>query len=116
MDVVDESVKKSQSNGILSIKNSACDPYPYKAEYFDIVTCIDVLEHLTETDTKKAVKEIYRVLKKNSYSLLAPALTKDLTGYLHLTVRKKEWWITLFEDEGFTFVEYINPKGILIKK
>lgn len=76
MDIVNESIRKSKSNGILTIKNSACDPYPYKTEYFDIITCVDVLEHLVETDAKKAVKEIYRVLKNNSYALLAPALKK----------------------------------------
>ena len=116
MDIVDKSVRKAKSNGIECIKNSAADPYPYTAKYFDIVTCTDVLEHLTETDARKAVKQIYRVLKDNRHALLAPALSPDRTGYLHLTVKDKQWWIKLFEDEGFTFVEYINPKGILVKK
>ena len=116
MDIVDKSVRKAKSNGIECIKNSAADPYPYTAKYFDIVTCTDVLEHLTETDARKAVKQIYRVLKDNRCALLAPALSPDRTGYLHLTVKDKQWWIKLFEDEGFTFVEYISPKGILVKK
>lgn len=116
MDIVDKSISKAKSNGIMCIKNSAADQYPYVDNYFDIVTCTDVLEHLTEVDAKKAVKEIYRVLKNNSYALLAPALSKDRTGYLHLTVKNKQWWIKLFEDEGFEFIEYISPKGMLLKK
>jgi len=116
MDVVEKSVENAKANGINCIKNSACEIYPYDDNYFDIVTCTDVLEHLTERDARKAVKEIYRVLKSNNYALLAPAITKDRTGYFHLTVKSRGWWIKLFEDEGFTFVEHIKPKGILLKK
>ena len=35
---------------------------PYRNGFFDIVVCFDVLEHLS--NDKKAVKEIFRVLKK----------------------------------------------------
>lgn len=116
MEIVDKSIKKAIENGINCIKNSACDPYPYRDEYFDMITCTDVLEHLTENDAIKAVANIYRILKPNKFSLLAPAVTKDRTGYFHLTIKPRKWWIKLFEDEGFTFIEYIKPKGILLKK
>lgn len=34
---------------------------PYPENYFDVVLCVDVLEHIT--DPKQAITEIYRVLK-----------------------------------------------------
>jgi 2-polyprenyl-3-methyl-5-hydroxy-6-metoxy-1,4-benzoquinol methylase len=116
MDVVDKSVENANSNGIVCIKHSAASVYPYTDEYFDMITCIDVLEHLTEKDAVEAAKQIYRTLKTKKYALLAPALSKDLTGHLHLTVKNKEWWVNLFKDQGFVFVKHINPKGILLFK
>ncbi len=43
----------------------------FPEESFDMVTCIEVLEHLYPTDTLKAISEIARVLKPNGYVILA---------------------------------------------
>jgi len=40
----------------------------YKDETFDYVVCVSVLEHVFET--KKAVSEIYRVLKKDGVAII----------------------------------------------
>jgi len=53
----------------------------FQGETFDIITCIEVLEHIP--DQEKALKEMYRVLKKG--------------GLLILSVPNK-WWI--FETHG----------------
>lgn len=116
MDVVDESISRAVKNGINCIKNSASEKYPYEDQTFDMVTSTDVLEHLRLDDVKNALSEIYRVLKKGKYSLLAPATTPDATGHLHLTVKSKQWWVSELENVGFTFIGFHAPKGILLRK
>jgi len=37
---------------------------PYKEDYFDIVSCISVLEHMSPEDRVKGIKEMARVTKK----------------------------------------------------
>ena len=42
---------------------------PYKRNFFDVVTCLDVIEHIK--DPNKLFKETYRVLKPNGLLLLS---------------------------------------------
>jgi ubiquinone/menaquinone biosynthesis C-methylase UbiE len=116
MDVVDKSVKNAISNGINCIKNSATDKYPYESDKFDLVTCTDVLEHLHPAHVNTALEEIYRVLKEGGIALLAPATKNDKTGYFHLTIESKSWWVDMMESSGFKFVEYVGQDGISLKK
>ena len=45
------------------------DTIPYPNDYFDTVTCLDVLEHLK--DPRKVLNEIYRVLKENGQLIVS---------------------------------------------
>jgi glycosyltransferase involved in cell wall biosynthesis/predicted SAM-dependent methyltransferase len=44
---------------------------PFPKDSFDIVSCIEVLEHLDEQEVRKALGEITRVLKPNGHAILA---------------------------------------------
>lgn len=116
MDVVDKSVSQANKEGIICIKHSAAQIYPYSDETFDMVTSTDVLEHLHISDVDQALREIYRVLKCGKYSLLAPATTPDKTGLLHLTVKPREWWVEKLQYLGFTVEAFVGEKGILLYK
>jgi len=63
------------------IKQMDASNLQFPDETFDVITCIETLEHVS--DQKKALKEMYRVLKNN--------------GGLILSVPNK-WWI--FETHG----------------
>jgi ubiquinone/menaquinone biosynthesis C-methylase UbiE len=52
---------------------------PFKENYFDTVFVCDVFEHLSPTDLKKALSEIKRVLKPNSYLILSVPFEEDLS-------------------------------------
>ena len=56
--------KKYQTNKhkFFSIKNNVL---PFKSNTFDVVTNLQLMEHLTIEDNKKLLKEIHRVLKQN---------------------------------------------------
>ena len=116
MDVVKKSVNNAIDNGIDCIQNSATKKYPYEDCTFHLVTATDVLEHLHKNDVSFALIEIYRVLKKDHYAMLAPSTKPDMTGYFHLTVENKDWWISQCNKVGFTFIEFIGEYGIIFKK
>lgn len=42
-----------------------------KANSYDLITCLDVLEHLSFQDQEKALREVKRILKKNGTFLLS---------------------------------------------
>ena len=78
----------------------------------------DLLGRLSELsgDVARVFEEIFRVLKQNHYALLAPATKPDLTGYFHLTVENKDWWVCKCKEVGFSFVEFLGKDGIIFKK
>jgi SAM-dependent methyltransferase len=52
---------------IVDVKADICD-LPFDNDQFDIIFCNHVLEHIT--DDKKAMQELYRVLKKGGMAIL----------------------------------------------
>jgi 2-polyprenyl-3-methyl-5-hydroxy-6-metoxy-1,4-benzoquinol methylase len=59
---------------------SLVEDMPYKNDFFDIVTCTDVLEHVL--DLYSAVKNILRVLKPGGILIVRVPYREDLTWYL----------------------------------
>ena len=52
---------------IVDVKADICD-LPFENDHFDIIFCNHVLEHIV--DDKKAMQELYRVLKKGGMAIL----------------------------------------------
>lgn len=101
-----------------------CEALPFENKTFDVVTAIDIVEHLQNYE--KTICEIGRVLKPggiacvttpaNRYvdTLLALAL-----GYLptrqkdmHINMHQKAFWIDAFKSHGFHYIGDF-PKDIL---
>jgi ubiquinone/menaquinone biosynthesis C-methylase UbiE len=57
-----------RKRGLKNIKTGDVSKLPYDDNFFDIVSCMDVLEHIE--DENKAVKELYRVLKPGGELIL----------------------------------------------
>lgn len=53
---------------------------PYKKEFFDVITCTDVLEHVI--DLNLAIERILAVLKPNGKLILRVPYKEDLENYL----------------------------------
>lgn len=59
---------------------------PFKSNYFDYILILDVLEHISAKNTPKALREIYRVLKKGGTIIVSVPLNeglKDLVKTCH---------------------------------
>lgn len=71
---------------------------PFDDDYFALVTCFDVLEHLDEADIDDTLREIDRAMRPGGTFLGAVSCRKagadDKFGdNLHRTVRSTDWWI-----------------------
>jgi len=62
---------------------------PMKSSSIKLITCVDVLEHITGSD--KAFKEISRVLSKDGRALIVlPSMYKlDIANYPHIKAKRK---------------------------
>jgi ubiquinone/menaquinone biosynthesis C-methylase UbiE len=101
-----------------------CEGLPFEDKSFDIVTAIDIVEHLRNYE--KTICEIGRVLKpggiacittpanKLTDAILAMALRHPLTRHQkeHVNIHPKSFWIRTFQRYGFDYVSDF-PKDIL---
>ena len=77
-------------------------------EFFTLVTCFDVLEHLDASDINATLDEVYRVLRVGGVFYCTVSCRKsgadDQFGQnLHRTVKSPDWWI---EKVGPDTAEY----------
>ncbi len=70
-------------NKHVAILNIETDPFPYKDNFFDLVLCSEVLEHLPHSPMP-ALKEMYRVAKPGGHVLIT---TPNINGSIHLILR-----------------------------
>ena len=80
----------------------------YPDNSFDLVTCLDVFEHLKPEQAKRAIRELERVTSRYLFmiitvhdepdkELILPQGAKD--DPTHVTVASAEFWHKLFEEE-----------------
>ena len=116
-------LKESSTKGITTCL-AKIEELPYKDEYFDILLCTDVLEHVL--DLNHAVQNILRVLKKGGILIIRVPYREDLSQYLtpgypyyYVHVRNfDENYLTLFFTRVFnctvvkwdTVGEYVNEQ------
>jgi 2-polyprenyl-3-methyl-5-hydroxy-6-metoxy-1,4-benzoquinol methylase len=70
-------------NKHVAILNIETDPFPYKDNFFDLVICSEVLEHLPHSPMF-ALKEMYRVAKPSGRVLIT---TPNISGSIHTILR-----------------------------
>ena len=71
------------------------DPSFFGKERFNLVTCIETLEHVPEESVKRALKHLYELLEPGG-SLLATICVEGQPGWdsdpTHVTIKPPEWW------------------------
>jgi GT2 family glycosyltransferase len=91
---------------------SATEPIPGR---YDLVTCIEVLEHLSEEDGKAAIRNMAAITDQVLFSS-TPA---DFTEPTHINVRPVLYWLKLFRECSFAPVpafdaSFVSPQAFLL--
>ncbi len=84
IDISDNIVKVLSEQGFNMKKHDLGKSLPYHDYYFDIVTCLQVIEHLTNPE--HLVKEMYRILKPGGILILSTPNLASLGSRLRLLV------------------------------
>jgi ubiquinone/menaquinone biosynthesis C-methylase UbiE len=104
VDISDEAIRRAKSRmqhvtgaeqRLLVLENQTL---PFEDDFFSLITCFDVLEHLDEADISATLKEIERVLLPGgiffgSVSCRTSNQLDQNGENLHRTVRSVDWWI-----------------------
>ena len=65
--------------------------------HFDLVTCIEVLEHIPPRDSRQAL----RTLTQLTDTILFSSTPDHLTEPSHINIRPIQEWLRLFAELGF---------------
>lgn len=86
---------------------------PYPDNSFDLVVCLDVMEHIPEEDALAALKEIRRVGSLAYIFAIATTLEKEPVGkkvLTHINVKDSNWWIMKMSEAGYGAATFKDGK------
>lgn len=75
---------------------------------FDLVLCIDVLEHMAENTIPGALSEIHRIMKPGAKGILIPNIGEDAATSIdqsHVAIKPAWWWRDKILSCGFYISE-----------
>ena len=88
---------------------------------YDLLICKDVLEHVHEADIPGVLGKFLR--KSNQFFFTIPLGDNDRfrireyeVDITHVTKKDEEWWINMFEREGFRLKEFSYSLGSIKEK
>ena len=87
------------------------------SEKYDLITCIEVLEHMPESDSAIAIGN----LTSATDTILFSSTPFDLNEPTHFNVRPTISWLEIFQDHGFSpdilyDASFVAPHAILLRR
>lgn len=82
--------------------------------YFDVVSCIDVTEHLPEEVYISAIKEIHRVLKPGGLLFLMQGVCRENPE--HINIREENQLVQDFIERGFQYQQNLPHRHHILRK
>ena len=103
---ISENIKPFWDEGnIAQFCQVACaDNIPFPDDYFDLVVCTEVMEHVPEEAVKDVLREIKRVGRQFFFTIaLGTAIHKmpHDQSEPHICVKSPQWWKDAFDDLGY---------------
>lgn len=81
---------------------------PFEEDEFDLITCLDAMEHYLPEQTEEIVTELCRVAKKYVYFAISNLPSHHMGENLHINIKSYEKWFELLSKYGE--VEWIYKK------
>lgn len=85
--------------------HSLVHPFP---ERYDLITCIEVVEHLPEAEAKCAIANICQ----STSDVLFSSSPDDFDEPTHVTVRPRNYWVERFAECGFSLDENFDARVV----
>jgi len=83
IDISEEAVQLAINNGVRALRaNLNVDPIPFPENHFDVVTALDVIEHVF--DPIRLIREIHRVLTPGGYTVISTPNIRKIQRVLTL--------------------------------
>jgi 2-polyprenyl-3-methyl-5-hydroxy-6-metoxy-1,4-benzoquinol methylase len=119
IDISEKIVPFWEEGNITQFCQVACaDKIPFPDDYFDLVICTEVMEHVPEEGVRDVLREIKRVGKQFFFTIaLATAVHKmpHDGSEPHICVKSPQWWKDVFEELGFdTVISLASSQASLI--
>lgn len=115
IDINPATIARLQERGF-HVKEGSATSIPYESDFFDVVHCSNIIEHLTPDDAQKMFREIYRVLKPGGKIILITPMPKTVWNtfghvkpYPPMAIRKLFREVSL---EAFDSVKGLRIKNI----
>jgi hypothetical protein len=85
--------------------------------FFDLITCIEVLEHMPENEADQAIQNLCRATD----AILFSSTPSDFSEPTHVNVRPVVSWLHLFAEQGFApdlgfDASYVSPHAFLLRR
>jgi 2-polyprenyl-3-methyl-5-hydroxy-6-metoxy-1,4-benzoquinol methylase len=113
-DISEYGVSVAQENGLNCV--TATLPHVPKDWQADLVSCIEVLEHLNQEQAEASVASICGMAKEY---IVFSSTPDDTTEASHHCVKPEEFWTKLFEQQKFLKIDtakYIAPHAIVFQR
>lgn len=103
----------AQKNTLADIREGTLNKIPFNDNFFDTVTCYDVLEH--DIDLEKNIAELRRVLKPKGILLIQAPNYRSLMAFI--TGSRWDWWCVPDHVLHFSYyflVQYMKKNGFRV--
>ena len=82
------------------ISRSSVDDFEFVRDY-DVVTALDVLEHLTEEQSFRFLERARRYVNHNIFAVIPIGNEHGVTELSHINLHGRDYWIDLFTKAGW---------------
>lgn len=101
-----EAVKEAEKRGVKVFEGDLEKNLPFEAEFFDVIWCLRVLEHIYHTE--KFLSECYRILKPKGVLIITAQNMASFSNRIKLLFGIYPLWVA--PSENYPWEEHSHPR------